>query len=249
SHYACARPNSRSDAPVASIPRGLRGDAAAAARPQKTAVGQIFIQFNLVRMGLGSRPNESRPRARCLTQPLRTIVVTDAARFVDPWVRGWALSCQGHDESVIEQMRAGIEQEEASGMVAPIWLYRPLAEVYLRFGRARECAEVVDKMLARAQMGQRWEEADIYRMKGEMLLMQGDSRTTDAEQFFRKAVDIARSQTAKFLELRPTMSLARLLRDTGRRDEARAMLADIYHWFTEGFDTADLKDAKALLDE
>jgi len=71
----------------------------------------------------------------------------------------------------------------------------------------------------------------------------------EAETSFRKAIEIARSQSAKWWELRATTSLARLLLDTIRQDEAHAMLAEIYNWFTEGFDTADLKDAKALLDE
>jgi predicted ATPase len=71
----------------------------------------------------------------------------------------------------------------------------------------------------------------------------------EVEVSFRAAVDTARKQLARFPELRATVSLARLLRDTGRRDEARTMLSEIYNWFTEGFDTADLKDAKALLDE
>jgi predicted ATPase len=71
----------------------------------------------------------------------------------------------------------------------------------------------------------------------------------EAQRCFERAIEIARSQSAKSLELRATMSLARLLCDTGRRDEARTMLADIYNWFTEGFDTADLKDAKALLEQ
>jgi class 3 adenylate cyclase/tetratricopeptide (TPR) repeat protein len=164
-------------------------------------------------------------------------------------MKGWVLSCQGRDESAIDQMRAGIEQEETTGMVPPTWLYRPLAEAYLRYGRVRECGELVEKMFERVRKGQRWEEADIYRLKGEMLLMQGGSHGADAENCLRKAVEVARGQSARFLELRATMSLARLLRDTNRRDEARAILADIYNWFTEGFDTADLKDAKALLDE
>jgi predicted ATPase len=79
--------------------------------------------------------------------------------------------------------------------------------------------------------------------------LQDISKAGEAEPSFRTAIDVARAQSAKFWELRATMSLGRLLRDTGRRDEARTMLADIYGWFTEGFDTADLKDAKALLDE
>jgi predicted ATPase len=82
-----------------------------------------------------------------------------------------------------------------------------------------------------------------------LLLKQDDSNAAEAQSCFERAIEIARNQSAKSWELGATMSLARLLRDTGRRDEARAMLAAIYGWFTEGFDTADLKDAKALLDK
>ena len=92
-------------------------------------------------------------------------------------------------------------------------------------------------------------DAEIYRLKGELLLKQDDSNAAEAQSCFQRAIEIARNQSAKSWELRATMSLARLLAKQGRRDEARAMLADIYGWFTEGFDTADLKDAKALLDE
>jgi predicted ATPase len=81
------------------------------------------------------------------------------------------------------------------------------------------------------------------------MLRQDDSRTIEAENCFRRAVQNARKQSAKILELRATMSFARMLAKQGRGDEARAMLADIYNWFTEGFDTPDLKDAKALLDQ
>ena len=89
----------------------------------------------------------------------------------------------------------------------------------------------------------------MHRLKGELLLAQDASNAAQAEQSFRTAIEISRKQNAKSWELRATTSLARLLGQQGKRDEARAMLADIYNWFTEGFDTADLKDAKALLDE
>jgi predicted ATPase len=96
--------------------------------------------------------------------------------------------------------------------------------------------------------GQRYYEAELHRLKGELLLAQNSSNA-QAQECFRTAIDVARRQHAKSWELRATTSLVRLLRDTERRDEARAMLAEIYNWFTEGFDTADLKDAKALLDQ
>jgi hypothetical protein len=84
----------------------------------------------------------------------------------------------------------------------------------------------------------------VHRLKGELLLAQDTSNAAEAEQSFRNAIEVARKQSAKSWELRVTMSLARLLAKQGHRDEARAMLADIYSWFTEGFDTVDLKDAR-----
>ena len=90
---------------------------------------------------------------------------------------------------------------------------------------------------------------ELHRLRGEVLLKQNDSNVAEARACFERAIEIARKQSAKSWELRATMSLARLLATQGRREEARAMLAEIYDWFTEGFDTADLKDAKALLDE
>jgi predicted ATPase len=89
----------------------------------------------------------------------------------------------------------------------------------------------------------------MLRLKGGLLLKQDDSNAAEARICFQRAIEIARKQSAKSWELRATTSLARLLNEQGRRDEARTMLAEIYGWFTEGFDTADLKDAKALLDE
>ena len=88
-------------------------------------------------------------------------------------------------------------------------------------------------------------EAELYRLRGELKL----DDPVEAEADFRRALEVARSQEARSLELRATVSLVRLLERQGKRDEARAMLADIYNWFTEGFDTADLKDAKVLLEE
>jgi predicted ATPase len=91
-------------------------------------------------------------------------------------------------------------------------------------------------------------EAEAHRLKGELLVRQDGSNATEAQSCFERAIEISRKQSAKSLELRATMSLGRLLAKQGRGDEARTMLADIYGWFTEGFDTADLIDAKALLD-
>jgi predicted ATPase len=95
------------------------------------------------------------------------------------------------------------------------------------------------------QTDERLWEAELYRLKGELLRAQGD----EAEASLLKAVEVARRQGAKSWELRATVSLCRLWRDRGRVDEARHMLAEIYAWFTEGFDTVDLKEAKALLEE
>ena len=95
--------------------------------------------------------------------------------------------------------------------------------------------------------GERWFEAELNRHKGQLLLRQGQPEA--AEELYRKALSIAEEQEAKLWELRAGVSLARLRRDQGRHAEARDLLAPVYGWFTEGFDTQDLREAKALLDE
>jgi predicted ATPase len=100
-----------------------------------------------------------------------------------------------------------------------------------------------------ARTGERNYEAEVNRIKGDLLLAHPTPDHTQAEAAFREALEVARRQSEKSSELRAATSLARLLRYQGRRDEARALLAPVYGWFTEGFDTADLKDARALLDE
>ncbi|GAC1613042.1 MAG: hypothetical protein NVS3B27_10250 [Novosphingobium sp.] len=97
--------------------------------------------------------------------------------------------------------------------------------------------------------GLRYLEAELYRIKGELALLEAPGAVGAAENALRQAVASARRQDAKSWELRAMTSLARLLRTQGKRDEARAVLGEIYGWFTEGFDTADLKSARALLDE
>jgi predicted ATPase len=167
-------------------------------------------------------------------------------------VRGWAMAEQGRTQEGIAQIQEGLVNTRATGWSE---LYRPyglilLAEACGETGRLDEGLSALTEALAIAEEhGNRQYEAEMHRLKGELLLKQDDSNAVEARSCFERAVEIARRQSAKSLELRARMSLARLLAKQGRREEARTMLAEIYNWFTEGFNTADLKDAKALLDE
>jgi class 3 adenylate cyclase/predicted ATPase len=167
-------------------------------------------------------------------------------------VRGWAMTEQGRKQEGIAQIQEGLANTRATGwseMYLPYSLSL-LAEVFAETGRRDEGLSALTEALAIAEEhGNRHYEAETHRLKGELLLKQDASNTSEAQDCFERAVEIARRQSAKSLELRATMSLARLLANQGRRDEARMMLAEIYNWFTEGLDTADLKDAKALLNE
>jgi predicted ATPase len=96
---------------------------------------------------------------------------------------------------------------------------------------------------------ERWYEAEVHRTAGEIALKSPEADTAKAEAYFERALSVARKKQAKSFELRAAMSMARLWRDQGKRDAARELLAPVYGWFTEGFDTRDLKEAKALLDE
>jgi class 3 adenylate cyclase/tetratricopeptide (TPR) repeat protein len=165
------------------------------------------------------------------------------------FVRGWALAWEGHLEEGVAQMRHAKASLEAQGVLRPR-SYSFLAEACAKLESPNAALELVEQGIASVEMlGEHSFEAELQRVKGELLLMQGVVNAAEGENCFRTAIEVARRQGGKSLELRAATSLARLMRDTDRRDEARKMLADIYNWFTEGFDTADLKDAKALLEE
>jgi len=172
------------------------------------------------------------------------------------FLRGWALAEQGQGEEGIAQMQQGLAAFRAMGTESsrPYFLAL-LAEAYGKGGQAEEGLTVLAEALATVEKtGERFHEAELYRLKGELTLqskVQGPKSQVEkeAEECFLQAIEITRRQSAKSLELRAVMSLARLWQQQGKREEARRMLAEIYGWFTEGFDTADLKEAKALLDE
>ncbi len=128
-----------------------------------------------------------------------------------------------------------------------IWVH---ADVLRRVGRLEEAEELVVNALSLAEAKeQHFHTAELHRTLGEISLGRDEPDEAEAARRFERALEVARSQHARFYELRAATSLARLLRDRGERDEARALLQPVYDWFTEGFDTADLKDAKVLLDE
>src|SRR5262249_3859732 len=125
-----------------------------------------------------------------------------------------------------------------------------LAEALSRARRADEGLGVVAEALAEVtRTGERFYEAELYRLKGELLLMRDLPDGSAAETCFHQAIAVARLQSAKSWELRAVLSLSRLYHKQGKKEEARRMLAEIYGWFTEGFDTEDLREAKALLQE
>ena len=164
--------------------------------------------------------------------------------------QGWAIAHEGQAGEGVALIVRGMDECRSSGAVLEFpHCWAALADAYRGAGRIDEGLQAVAEGLKQArETSARFIEAELYRLKGELLLA-GDGRgAVDAEDCFRQAVEIARRQNAKSLELRAATSLSRLLQRQGKREEARRLLAEVYAWFTEGFDTADLKDARALLD-
>jgi len=164
-------------------------------------------------------------------------------------LQGWTLAIAGQAEAGITDMRQGLDTLQAMGteIQRSHWLAL-LAEAQASAGQAEEGLKVLAEALALVEKtGERYYEAELYRLKGELLLIQGDE--AEAETSFHKTIEVARRQSAKSWELRATVSLCRLWQKQGRGDEAQQILAEIYTWFTEGFDTPDLQEAKALLEE
>jgi predicted ATPase len=166
--------------------------------------------------------------------------------------RGWALAMQGAAAEGIRQLHHGLATFRDMEQVLPLAHHLALlAEAYQQGGQVEAALQALAEAFAHVDnTGERYYEAELYRLKGECLLAQTGKRCKEreAEECFHQALDVARRQQAKSLELRAAISLGYLWQQQGRRAEARQTLAEIYGWFTEGFETPDLQEAKALLE-
>jgi predicted ATPase len=150
----------------------------------------------------------------------------------------------------VQTITSGIAAMRSAGTTLwmPLWfshLARANAEIG-RFDDARRC--IGEAITAMETTKETWYEAEVTRIAGEVALLSPEPDVEQAKAYFERALAVARAQQAKSWELRAAMSMARLWRDQGKRDKARDLLAPVYGWFTEGFDTLDLKEAKVLLD-
>ncbi len=184
-------------------------------------------------------------------EALTQIVAEEAVTFMKAWsmiYQGWWRARQGQVAAGIDQMRAGLAAWQETGAVivgATCW---PLVDLYWQVGQVEAGLTLANETLAiNDQTGERLCQAELYRLKGELLLKaESDGDRDEAEQCFLRAIEIARRQQARSWELRATMSLARLWQRQGQTAAARQRLADIYGWFSEGFDTPDLQEARSL---
>ena len=164
---------------------------------------------------------------------------------------GWALAVQGQGAKGIVQTRNGLDALRSMGTELGVtWFSTLLAEAYGKGGRTPEGLSVLNNTLAVMQeKAERVYEAELYRLKGEFLLETRGQNLSESEGYFQRAIETTRRQSAKSFELRAATSLARLWQQRSKRAEAHKLLSEMYNWFTEGFDTKDLQEAKALLEE
>jgi predicted ATPase len=166
-------------------------------------------------------------------------------------LRGSLLAVSGKASDAVLAISSGIIALRSTGAT----LYEPfhlsnLAKAYADLGQLDDARRCIDDAIEKVESSkEKWCEAEVHRMAGEIALKSPAPDTEKAERYFDRALAGARQQQAKWWELRAAISMARLWRDQGKSQQARELLAPIYGWFTEGFDMVDLRDAKALLDE
>jgi len=207
-------------------------------------------------VGLGAVHRQRRESKACLETAEALINLSSEQGF--PYYLAWgalfraaALAEEGDLQEGIAGMRRVIDALRARGAVlTSSWVLALLAGAYNKAGQVEEGLGVVAEALEFVtKTGERQAEAELHRVKGDLLLALTTPEQAGAEASFRDALGVARRQSAKTYELRAATSLGRLWQQQGRKQEARDLLAPVYDWFTEGFDTRDLKEAKTLLEE
>jgi predicted ATPase len=194
------------------------------------------------------------PAANALTEELFTLADEKGALFwkaIGMLDRGILLTLTGKASDALPMFTAGTATYRSTDSTAWLpWYLSNMARASAELGEYSEAWRFVSEAMAAVEAtGERWCEAEIHRIAGEIALMQPEPDAAKAEAYFQHALAVARAQQARSWELRAATSMARLWRDQGKRQPARDLLAPVYGWFTEGFDTLDLKQAKGLLDE
>jgi predicted ATPase len=161
-----------------------------------------------------------------------------------------ASALRGNSSDAVQKIASAINAYRTMGstVLLPQYLVY-LASTYAQLGQIDDAWRCIEEATIMEASGETWYEAEVNRVAGEIALLSPEPDAAKARAYFERALAVARQQQAKSWELRAAMSMARLRRDQGKRNEARDLLAPVYGWFTEGFDTRDLKEAKALLDE
>jgi predicted ATPase len=232
--------------------RSLRDEAMAKARQ----LSPYNVVFAHIHAWCGINWAIAGPKsAEAILQSADELLAICAEQGFPAWVpvgtimRGWCLGELGKAPDGVPLILQGLAIARSAGvnLLSPFFL-TTLAQTYERAGHPQKgldhLAEAT-KLLGTTQ--ERWAEAETHRLRGRLMKSLGDDAAS--ENCYRDALDVARQQSAKFWELRVANDLARLWRDQGKREEARELLAPVYGWFTEGFDTRDLKETKTLLDE
>jgi predicted ATPase len=192
--------------------------------------------------------------ANALTDELIALTDQTGSLFWASWgmmQRGCVLALTGKPSDAVQTITSSITAFRSTGSETNIPNYLSyLAEAYAEVGQFDDATHCLGEAMTLVEATkQRWYEAEVNRIAGELALLPPEPDMAKAEAYFERALAVARKQQAKSWELRAAMSMARLWRDQGKRQQACGLLASVYGWFTEGFETRDLKEAKALLDE
>ena len=239
---------------ILGYPAAARGDGERAVKNARQIGHPTTLMFALYAAGFNHIC--CRDYAAAIAQVDELIALADE-RGAPYWkaagtaLRGWLFVLTGKASDAVLAITSGITSQRSTGAILyePLYLMH-LAMAYAELGQPDDARRCIDDAIEKVERSkEKWCEAEVHRIAGEITLKSLAPDTEKAEKYFEHALSVARAQQAKSWELRAAMSMARLWRDQGKPQQARDLLAPVYGWFTEGFDTRDLKEAKALLEE